>query len=286
MNRSIASTRTLPNFLVIGAMKAGTSSLYRYLREHPQVFMPPLKEPQFFATSWDRGLAWYEGLFEAARDELAVGEASTEYTKYPYISGVPSRIHMVLPDVRLIYLVRDPIDRMISEYQHRRGTLHGWEANRSMEYALLDDASYCNFSRYAIQIEQYLEHFPRRQLLVVKSEDLDQERRDTLRRIFSFLGVDERWVPSNVTQSFHKSSENRHHRPFDHAIRRAPGYRALARIAPASVRQLKYRWTTTTAPPRPSLSEPALAQLRERLRGDVQRMRAYVGDGFDGWGIA
>lgn len=286
MNRSIAATKTLPNFLVIGAMKAGTSSLYRYLREHPQVFMPALKEPQFFATSWDRGLAWYEGLFEAAEDEIAVGEASTEYTKYPYILGVPSRIRMVLPGVRMIYLVRDPIERMISEYQHRRGTLHGWEAKRSIEGALLNDASYCNFSRFAMQIEQYLERFPRDQLLVVKSEDLDQKREDTLRRIFSFLGVDQRWVPANINQSFHKSSDNRHHRPLDHALRRTPGYPTLARIAPASVKQLKYRWTTKVAPPRPSLSEPALAQLRERLRGDVERMRAYLGDGFDGWGIA
>jgi hypothetical protein len=282
----VTEGRRLPTFLVIGAMKAGTSSLYQYLRAHPQIFMPEVKEPQFFASNWDRGLAWYERLFERAEDAAAIGEASTEYTKFPHISGVPHRIRSVLPPVRMVYLVRDPIERMISEYQHRKGSVERSEHGRSLEEALLHDPSYCDFSRYAMQIEQYLEYFSRDRLLVVRSEDLRDDRARTLRKILLFLGVEDRLVPPNLQQDYHMTTDNRHHRPIDRALRRVPAYRALASTAPPSLKRLKYRWTTMAAPARPSLSEQVRTQLRQRLRDDVVRLRAYLGDEFDGWGIA
>ena len=99
--RGQPSTPRLPNFLVIGAMKAGTTSLYHYLRDHPQVFMPDTKEVNFFnpLRNWRHGVSWYEEQFRAAPAEaLAVGEASTSYTKYPWVKDVPERITSVLGD--------------------------------------------------------------------------------------------------------------------------------------------------------------------------------------------
>ena len=276
----------LPTFLVIGAMKAGTSSLYHYLRAHPQIFMPATKEPQFFATNWDRGLAWYRHLFEGGSEADAIGEASTEYSKYPHVSGVPARMSTVVPDARMVYLVRDPIERIVSEYQHRVGSLSGHEAGRSIDRAVLEDPSYCDFSRYAMQIEQYLGYFPRDRLLVIRSEDLREDRERTLRRVLSFIGVDDRWVPPTLQREFHRTAETQHHRRIDHALRRAPGYRALASIAPSSVKRLKARWMTRAAPNKPTLSEEVQMQLRERLRDDVTRLREYLDDGLDGWTIA
>src|SRR5215211_9390855 len=114
---SSSSRSRLPNFLVIGAMKAGTTSLYHYLRHHPQVFMPEIKELNFFnpLRNWRRGVEWYEEQFEGIPDSVvAIGEASTSYTKFPWIREVPARITSVLGEIRLIYVVRDPIERMQS----------------------------------------------------------------------------------------------------------------------------------------------------------------------------
>src|SRR5436190_12136822 len=100
----------LPHFVVIGAMKAGTTSLWHYLRAHPRVYMPRIKELRYFQKggALSRGLAWYEAQFAAAEPGQLAGEASPGYTKYPHQTGVPERMAAVIPDARLVYVVRDP----------------------------------------------------------------------------------------------------------------------------------------------------------------------------------
>jgi hypothetical protein len=112
---------TLPTFLGIGTVKGGSSSMYYYLKAHPMIFMSEPKELQFFVAelNWDRGLEWYERHFAGAEAFAAAGEFSPGYTQHPHLSGVPKRIASVLPDVRLVYFVRDPIERMRSHYQAR-----------------------------------------------------------------------------------------------------------------------------------------------------------------------
>jgi hypothetical protein len=272
----------LPNFLLIGAMKGGTSSLYRYLRDHPQIFMPSVKEPKFFSSNWNRGIEWYERLFDGAGQVIAIGEASTAYTKYPHVSGVPGRIAKLLPEVRLIYLVRHPVERMISDYQHRT---KGRDSHvGSLEEVLLADESYCDFSRYAMQIDQYLEYFQPDQLLVLKSEDLASDRMQTLKRVYDFLGVDSGWQSPHLWREFHMSSERR--RPVDSVLRRVPGYRTVASVAPQPLKRLKYRLTTRKAPPQPALSDGARRELENRLRDDVRRLRRYMGDDLNAWELA
>ena len=122
---------TLPTFLIIGTMKGGTTSLHRYLRQHPEVFMPERKELNFFLDeyagppidppeerNWSRGITWYERQFAGAERERAVGEASANYSRYPTYPGVAERIAEVVPKVKIIYLVRNPIDRVFSHYLH------------------------------------------------------------------------------------------------------------------------------------------------------------------------
>jgi hypothetical protein len=273
----------LPNFLVIGAMKGGTSSLYRYLREHPQVFMPSVKEPLFFSSNWNRGLEWYERLFDKAGQAIAIGEASTEYTSYPHQSEVPMRIAKTLPEVRFVYILRHPVERMMSEYHYN--LVRGLERDPSADRALLGDSTYCNVSCYAMQIEQYLEYFSRDQLLLVKSEDLKSERVQTLRRVYEFLGVDSSWQPANLSEEYQTSSKKRPRRAVDHALRMIPGYRRVASVAPMSLKRVKYRMTTRKAPPKPALSDGARRELEDRLRVDVRRLRQYMGDDFDAWGL-
>jgi hypothetical protein len=243
--------------------------------------MPSLKEPLFFSSNWDKGLDYYERLFDGAKDAAAVGEASPGYTKYPRVPGVPARIAELLPHVRLVYLVRHPVDRMVSQYEHRTKGRdpHGG----SLEEALLTDETYCDVSSYAMQIDQYLEYFSPDQLLVLKSEDLKTDRMQTLRRVYEFLGVDSSWQPPDLWREFHTGSE--HRRPVDHLIRKLPGYRSLASVAPLSLKRLKYRLTTRKAAPEPALSESVRRELEDRLRDDVRRLRRYMGDDFDAWGL-
>src|SRR4051794_1541363 len=155
----------LPNFLVIGAPKAGTTSLYHYLATHPQVFVSDPKELRFFIEeiNWRKGLGWYESQFAGADGAVARGELTPEYALHPVYGGVPERIASVLPDARLVYLVRDPIERMRSQYRHR--VLDRLEA-RPIADAFRADPQYLDGSRYAFQIEQYLPWFDRERLLV------------------------------------------------------------------------------------------------------------------------
>jgi hypothetical protein len=274
----------LPTFLVIGARKAGTSSLYRYIRGHPDIFMPPLKEPMFFSSNWDRGIEWYERLFGRAGQVTALGEASTEYTAYPHIADVPMRVAKLLPEVRLVYIVRHPVERMLSEYHYN--LVRGVERDPWADRSLLEDPTYYNVGCYALQIEQYLEYFSRDQLLVLKSEDLKRDRVRTLGRVYEFLGVDNSWQPSDLWEEFQTSSKKRSRRPVDRALRRVPGYRGLASVAPMSLKRVKYRLTTKKAPPRPKLSDGARRKIEDRLRDDVRRLRGLIGEDLDEWGVA
>ncbi len=279
----------LPNFLVIGSMKSGTTSLYRYLRDHPRVFMPDKKEPEFFSRpTWESEMPWYESLFRAAGNATAVGEASPIYTRYPHVPDVPERMAKVLPEARLIYLVRHPIERMRSQYLH--AILTGRERD-PIEEALVRKRHYANTSRYAMQVERYLEHFALDQLLIIKSEDLWDSRGATMRRVFEFIGVDPTWVPETIETQFNRTDERRAPRPVFRKLLGNRRYRMQIDRLPLGLRHWLWRTAEPLAgwhvhPARGAMSEELRDTLAELVRDDVRRLRTYMGDGFDGWGIA
>ena len=190
---------TLPTFLIIGTMKGGTTSLHRYLRQHPDVFMPEQKELNFFLDeyagppidppeerNWSRGFTWYERQFAGAEDERAVGEASANYTRYPTYPGVAERIAKIVPEMKLIYLMRNPIDRVLSHY------LHDFAKGREqqpVDIAVRRDDRYLAPSRYAAQVERYFLVFPSSQLLLLDTDDLLARRAETVGRVLEFIGV-------------------------------------------------------------------------------------------------
>jgi hypothetical protein len=276
----------LPTFLVIGAMKAGTTSLYHYLRDHPQIFMPPTKEIMFFDErhNWHRGVDWYRTRFADAGDAPAVGEASTSYTKYPVVDGVPEKIASVLGSPRLIYVLRDPIERLRSHYLYNltRGT--EW---RSIEEAVASEPAYVDFGRYAMQLERYLPHLGLDAMLLVDSRDLRAERQTTLSRVYAFLGVDERSIPRSADREFFRAEDRRLRPRYVLALRRSARVRALASRLPGSVKAATRRLPTSV----PDLDRGTIApSLRERLidafADDIVTLRTYLGPRFDGWGIA
>jgi hypothetical protein len=276
----------LPNFLVIGAMKAGTTSLYNYLCSNPQVFMPGEKELDFFVAecNWNRGVGWYEQLFEGAEGAVAVGEASPKYTTYPRHEGVPARVAKLIPDARLIYLVRHPIERIVSHYR-LAVRMTPRLASKPLEETLLHRTR-VDASRYAMQIEQYLQYFPREQLLIIKSEDLKQARAATVRRIFEFIGVDSSSTSADLETEYNMGRDIRAARRFVPMIARLPGYKAVASATPASIKTLKRRVTSRKITRDFRIPDNVLRDLQERLRPDIKLLRSYMDEGFDGWGLA
>lgn len=277
----------LPNFLVIGAIKAGTTSLYHYLRAHPEVFMPRDKELDFFTAefNWRLGQSWYEQQFEDTGTASAIGEASPRYAAYPVYGGVPGRIAKVLPDARLIYVVRHPVERMRSHYLHL--ALYRKE-QQPIEKALLSVPIYLAASRYALQVEQYLEYFRREQILVLTSEQLRDLRADTLHKVYEFLGVDPTWTDGNHDREYNESNTKRIPRRFAPPVTRLLW---VSRHTPDSVKRplgKLYRrlGMRGVQPNRASFSEEFRYQLEELLRDDIRRLRSYMGKDFDGWGLA
>jgi hypothetical protein len=177
-----ANRRQLPDFVIIGTQRGGTTSLYRYLAHHADVGPALRKEVHFFDLNYDRGVDWYRAHFPEQGQYQVVGEASPYYVAHP---DVPARIHQVLPHALLILLLRNPIDRALSHYQLmvRRGLepLSFQEAverepERLRDSGGVESPSWRNYSYlargvYAPQIERWLGLFPASQLLVIKSED-------------------------------------------------------------------------------------------------------------------
>lgn len=197
MADQIAPKHLLPNLVLIGAMKCGTSALHDYLDLHPEITMSRPKELNFFfgpsasdrpwtAGNWSRGLGWYARHFPAHAPVR--GESSPGYTS-PDHPGVAERMAATIPAARLIYLVRDPVARAVSHYRHHH--TEGQE-RRPLAAALLDPASqYISRGRYYERLLPFAAHFGRDQILVVAHEDLCDRRAATLRKVFAFAGVDD-----------------------------------------------------------------------------------------------
>lgn len=190
-SQSAVKAVALPDFLVIGAMKAATTSLYEDLKRHPGIFLPLDKEPEDLASDevlTPRGLQGYARLFRDARPGQLVGEASTAYSKRPDVEGVAERARALMGErLKIIYMVRDPIERMVSHYRHDwlEGAVVG-----AIGETLLREPRYVNYSRYHYQLEPWILAFGWDQILVVRFEDYTRDRVTALSRILHFLGVD------------------------------------------------------------------------------------------------
>jgi Sulfotransferase domain len=211
--QATATLRPLPDFLILGAQKAGTTALYAYLRWHPQITGPSFKEVSFFDRHYTRGERWYRAHLPVRRRGL-VGEASPSYLFHPL---APERVARMLPDARLIALLRNPVDRAFSHYQHEvalgREQLSFADAlareqermDGELEHMLRDPVyfshawwnyTYVARGRYAQQLERWFAAFPREQVLVLLTDDLAADTAGTYRRVLDFLSVDPRGLDS------------------------------------------------------------------------------------------
>jgi len=205
--RATAQARPLPDFLVIGAQKAGTTALYSYLRAHPAITGPSWKEVSFFDRHWARGVGWYRGNFPLRAGERRVGEASPSYLLHP---RAPERARSVVPDTKLIALLREPGARAYSHYHHEvslgreplsfEDALAAEEERTAGEVERMGadptyfsrawwDHTYLERGRYGEQLERWLAVFPPQQLLVLTTEELAADTATAYGRVLAFLGV-------------------------------------------------------------------------------------------------
>ena len=281
-----------PDFIVIGAMKAGTTSLYHYLAGHPQIFMASVKELDFFVEggNWRRGLDWYRRRFEAADDGSTPGEASTAYSKHPVVPGVPERIASVLPGCKLIYVLRHPIDRIRSHYEHRVAI--GSERSPLPE-AVIRDPIYAACSSYSMQIERYLEVFPREQLLLLTAEGLRSDREATVREVFAFLGVDPSVIPPTLGTEYYRTEGRARFPPIAARVRHAvkqhvPGAKRAKELVDSTLpRVVRFKPKTSAPMPRVTTVVPEATResLLAMLSDDLDRLSTYLPGAVEGWSL-
>lgn len=188
--------------LIIGAMKCGTSSLFDYLQGHPEICPATVKEPEYFSEKQDHGLAVtdYGELWDFDPDlHKFVLDASTGYTKYPLESNVPARIHRYGIKPKFIYIVRNPIDRVASHINY-------------IKHDAFDSEAAISTSKYFMQLEQFRAYFPREDFLILDFDELKEDSRSLLCRIYSFLGLTEEYFPDEfhaIKPHFESSFEKR-----------------------------------------------------------------------------
>ena len=281
---SNADLGSLPTFLVIGAMKCGTTSLHHYLSQHPEIFVSAQKELHYFVAerNWKKGITWYRQQFDPSFQQR--GEISPSYAFFPRYQKVPERIHQVLGDVKIIYIVRDPIDRLISHYVHdiaaRQQTLPFPEA-----LANVRDNDYVWCSCYSVQLERYLQYFPIERFLVITQEALLKDRTVTLQNVYRFLGVAE--TPKGIkTQSeLHRSRDKRRYKMPAQLIEQFISKTRLKKAYPNAAwhleRLLCYPYAQRV--PQPVPDEDLMIRLNQIFRPDIMKLEALTGLSFEDW---
>jgi hypothetical protein len=292
----------LPNLFVIGAAKSGTTSLHYYLSEHPAIHMargtPGVwragrlaqddqpKEMRFFwRDDWREHLHDYAAQFDVC--EAVRGEATPAYSAWPYHPGVPERIHEVAPEARFIYIVRDPIDRVIAHSIQEQVAGRGRPLERRLrEPGWENDRIVCP-SRYATQLERYLSLFAPDRILVEDQRELRNRRREALREIFSFLEVDPGFWSASFEREYNTLGDKRALTRSGRVVFRQALDPAAARLAPELWRALRPRVRRVFSRPVewPQPSDPVRAQLATLLAPEADRLRCLTGRRFDGWSV-
>jgi hypothetical protein len=289
----------LPNFIVIGAAKAGTTALHWYLAEHPDVFMTPTKDPSYFAYGRDEQgrLLWgdpelhyfriqswpeYVELFANADGAAAVGEASTMYLECPQSA---ERIRKALPDTRIICCIRDPVDRAYSDYQmYLRKKGERLDPARDFTPAASwarPDSHWMRIGKYYSQLRRYYDAFPREQIHVFLFDDMKKDTLGTVQEVYRFLGVDPTFVPDLDTP------HNIGGMPANPRLDRILRHRAIRTTVGPWVPQTAANWVRRLlaknmrqAPPLPLELE---RKLRENFHSDIKQTSELIGRNLDHW---
>ena len=285
---------TLPNFIIIGVAKAGTTSLYHYLDQHPQVFMCPVKETNFFACEDARAGTWtgegdpphparfhvktleaYEGLFEGVTDEIAIGEASPLYFRSPTTAR---RIHECIPDVKLVASLRNPADRAFSGFLMR--VLFG-HAAMNIRAGLRPESHHVTEGFYYDRLKRFFDIFPRHQVHIIIFEDFRGDPAKVVTNLFDFLGVDANFGPD--TSIRHNPAAIPKSRLMNRIFYNSALIRKAKSVLPESVQGMVKRvrqMNLRTPPPFPA---DLRAKLLKLYRQDILKLEGLLDRDLSMW---
>lgn len=299
----------LPNFLLIGAAKSGTSSLYRYLGQHPQIYFSPIKGPCFFAfeegekvrfsgpndqSHYDRNaitdLNRYVSLFDRVKNEVAIGEASVIYLGAP---EAPCRIKRYIPDVKLIAILRNPVDRAFSSYLHLRRD--GREPLADFAASLREEETrikcnwqflwhYQRLGFYYVHLKRYYDLFHPSQIAVYTYDEFRVSPIEVLQSIFRFLDVDSTFVPDTSIR-YNESGTPRFRTVHTLLTQPSLAKKFLKQILPSQLRlrsrQAAMQWNLYTE--KPELSEETKRNLVELFRDDILNLQSLIQRDLSSW---
>lgn len=279
------TTPNQPTFLVIGASKCGTSTLRHLLNQHPDVFVSMGNEPYFFSNDeyYDRGWDWYLSQFEAVNGESAIGEGCGRYAmcqKYPL---TVERAARHLPGAKIVYIVRHPMQRIVSDFLQKREQgdpipPNFLKAVRAYRKELVD----C--SNYLEQIEAYRKHYSDENILVLFAEDLHADPAAVLRQTFAFLGVDPGFDPPGLGERKNKSEGKKVEKPLMYTLRHLPLYYKLRDLLPKGLRSsVKGKYLTGTVTEKPTYDAETYDWVRGILEADSKAFLKRYGKAEDFW---
>ncbi len=295
----------LPDFLVIGAARAGTTALHAYLRQHPQVFMPVLKEPNFFAFQGETlnckgpGAEYinnsltdakaYGALFAKAPPGAILGEASPLYL---YSERAAGRILHTVPNARLVVILRNPIERAFSHFLY--ATKQAIEPETDFVAALNAEPErlaagwqplfgYSSFPRYAEQMQRYLDRFPRQQIFIRTYEDYIDDPQTLMRDLFAFIGADPGFHP-DMSSRLNAGGVPKNRALQDFLMKSNPITRAIGLVVPQRLRlAIRDRIAAANTTSQAGMPDQAREMLQERLRDDITRLQDLIDRDLGHW---
>lgn len=286
----------LPNFIIIGAPKAGTTSLYHYLSEHPQVFMSDPKEVNFFSGEEidAQGLYYnynktksfeeYKELFSDCSTEKAIGEGSVSYLFYP---KTPEKIKEVLPDVKTIVLLRNPLERGYSHYlmDYRLGLVdlsYDEIVYKSTEHKNLDlyYQQYVSLGLYYEQIKRYLDTFGEEQVKIYLQEDLRNNSEKVISDLYDYLEIDQSYVPDTNKEhnSFSMPKSGLIHKLYSSYFLRT----ILSRFIPSNMKEFLFN-TFFERTKKPKMNQETKAYLLNLYKPDIQNLEKLIDRNLSDW---
>jgi len=269
---------TFPDFFVIGAMKSGTTSLYHDLSAHPMIKLAEKESAglERFGVREQVDRQRYARQWAGASAGQLCGDVSTTYTMLPHTRCVPELAAVVAPEARLIYILREPIDRIVSHHHH---DVSAGVVRAPIDTAVREDSRFLDYSRYAYQLRAWTEHFPADAIRVVRFEDYIRDRRGVTAGLFRWLGLPQVAEPAGL-EDVHNASEGK--LSARGVTRRVVGSRVYRERVRPMVPQKLRSWVSSTvlpiAPPRPA--PPSLSTVKwmvDQLRTEVEVVEAFTG---------
>jgi len=277
--------KVIPNFLLVGATKAATTWLYQRLNEHPEIYVPSLKEVNYFSRRYDRPQEWYLSFFTDVKEEKAIGELSPSYFTS---AEAPSRIKAFNPNMRLIFMLRNPIQRVYSHYcmELRYNTV-----SEDIEQELNLDSIIVRESLYYQQITKYLELFPRENLKFIIYDDIKTNPQKVLVDLYNFLQVDPNYMNSAIhEQTYIKQPRQKFEKIYTLLVaiyrwinnNNEWGRRILSTLKDRGFND-KFHDLNSTEKSYPQISPTKKEQLKEFYQTDIKQLAQFLERDLSSW---